>query len=140
MRSHARQGQPADPAHLTPDLTEETVSLTVLLNLAAASGVVGVLLPALIALVNQAHWTAPVKGATTATLSLVAGLLTDWQVGAFRGAGWLVSAAIVLLAASGAYQAFWKPTRLAPLIEAATTFARSRLPKPPAVPPAASTP
>lgn len=102
------------------------------INLVVDSGVVGVVLPPVAALVNQEHWSARTKGAVTAGLATVAGLATDWTAGDFQGAGWVVSSVTVLLTASAAYAAFWKPTKWADLIESATTFARSKLPKPPA--------
>lgn len=110
------------------------MSVARLLDLAAASGVVGVFVPLLVALVNQAHWASWVKGVVTAGMSTIAGLATDWQQGAFHGLNWIATSVLVLLVASGAYQAFWKPSRIAPLIEAATTFAKAKLPAAPAKP------
>ncbi len=95
-----------------------------LLHLLALSGLVGTLLPAVIALVNQEHWSARVKGLTTATVSLAAGLLTAWQQG--QMSNWWMAAATVLLATSGAYSVFWKPTKWAPFIEALTTWTQSK--------------
>ncbi len=104
------------------------MSLTALLNLLVASGIAGSVLPVLIAIVTQQHWSPRVKGLVTATLSLLAGLVAAWQQGQF-GHGWQVAAAVVFLTASSAYAAFWKPTGLAPLIEELTTFSRKGLPK-----------
>lgn len=108
------------------------MSLTALLNLLAASGVAGTLLPVLIALVTQQHWSPRVKGLVTATLSLLGGLFAAWQQGQFAH-GWQVAATVVFLTASTAYAAFWKPTGIAPLIEELTTFSRRGLPPAPQV-------
>ncbi len=110
------------------------MSLTALLNLLAASGIAGSVLPVLIAIVTQQHWSPRVKGLVTASLSLLAGLAAAWQQGQFTH-GWQVGAAVVFLTASTAYAAFWKPTGLAPLIEELTTFSRKGLPPAPEVKP-----
>jgi hypothetical protein len=104
------------------------VTLTKLVDLVAASGIVGTLLPILIALVNQEHWPSRLKGAVTAALAVVAGLITAWGAGSFTGGTPAVAVVVVLLTASGAFQSFWKPTRFADLIETTTTFARTKLP------------
>jgi hypothetical protein len=104
------------------------VTLTKLVDLVAASGIVGTLLPILIALVNQEHWPPWTKGAVTATLAVIAGLITAWGAGSFDGASPLVSVVVVLLTASGAFQSFWKPTRFADFIETTTTFASRKIP------------
>ncbi len=107
------------------------------LDLLSASGVVGAFLPVLVAVVSQAHWPAHAKGLVTAGLSTAAGLVTAWGVGDFRDASPLVAAVVVLLVASGSFQAFWRPTNLAPLIEAFTTWSRGKLPdRPIPTPPA----
>lgn len=98
------------------------MSIVALLNLLAASGLAGTLLPVLVAMVNQEHWSAKVKGLVTGTLSLAGGVFAAWQQGQL-GRGWWIAAVAVLLVASGSYQVFWKPTRLAPIIEALTTWA-----------------
>jgi hypothetical protein len=104
------------------------VTLTKLVDLVAASGIVGTLLPIVIALVNQEHWPPTVKGAVTATLAVIAGLITAWGAGSFNGGSPLVSVVVVLFTASGTFQSFWKPTRFADLIETTTTFANRKIP------------
>jgi hypothetical protein len=104
------------------------MTLTKLVDLVAASGIVGTLLPILIALVNQEHWPPKAKGAVTATLAVIAGLVTAWGAGSFHGGSPAVSVVVVLLTASGAFQSFWKPTRFADLIEVSTTFAARKVP------------
>ena len=104
------------------------MTLTKLVDLVAASGIVGTLLPIVIALVNQEHWPPWLKGAVTATLAVIAGLLTAWGAGSFTGGSPVVSVVVVLLTASGAFQSFWKPTRFADLIETTTTFGYGKIP------------
>jgi len=104
------------------------MTLTKLVDLVAASGIVGTLLPIVIALVNQEHWPPRAKGAVTATLAVIAGLITAWGAGSFDEASPVVSVVVVLLTASGAFQSFWKPTRFADLVEVSTTFARTKVP------------
>ncbi len=100
-----------------------------LLHLLALSGAVGTLLPAVVALVNQEPWSSRVKGFVTASLSLLAGLLTSWQQG--QMSNWWMAAAVMLVACSGAYKTFWGPTKWADLIETATTLIESKTPQPP---------
>ncbi len=99
-----------------------------LLHLLALSGAVGTLLPAVVALINQEPWSAQRKGLVTATVSLLAGLLTSWQQG--QMSNWWMAAGTVFLATAGAYHGFWKTSRWAPFIEDLTTFVRSKEPRP----------
>lgn len=79
---------------------------------------VGVLLPALIAVVNRAHWVAWVKGVVAVASSALAGGVTAVLTGQLTGGTWLHAALVVAVAAVAAYRLWWKPTGIGPKIEA----------------------
>lgn len=86
---------------------------------------VGAVLPLLIAVVQRPNWSTRSKQIVAVVASLIAGVIT---VAAADGwaqfqQGKLTTATIVgvLLAAQTSYDVLWKPTKLAPVIEAATS-------------------
>lgn len=83
--------------------------------------VVGVLLPPLVAMVNQPGWSAAAKGVVAVLASVVAAAVTVWLRGDLSGGTWLHSMLVVAVAAIASYQAWWKPTGIAPAIERATS-------------------
>mgnify|MGYP001606331917 CR=1 FL=1 len=85
------------------------------------SALVGAFLPALVAVVNQAHWPSWAKGVVVVASSIVAGLVTAWLSGQLTGLRWTESALIIAGAAVVAYRHFWQPTGIGPAIERATT-------------------
>lgn len=82
------------------------------------------LLPPLIALINQKHWSKPVKGLVAMAVCLAYSLLVmvirdtvDWS-------DWRNAIIQVTAATFAAYQWWWGPSNIAPRIESATTITR----------------
>ena len=86
-----------------------------------ASALVGALMPAAIALVTQRVWAAETKGLVAATLCLAAGALVAFTQDALDPTDLLRSCLIVFTLAQILYQTFWKPSGIAPAIEARTS-------------------
>lgn len=80
-----------------------------------------VVLPPIIAVVNQAHWPAPVKGVVAAITCCISALIAVYLRGPVHVATWRDTAMLTALGAFGAYRIFWRPTGLAPVLEAITT-------------------
>ncbi|MFC9280950.1 hypothetical protein [Streptomyces collinus] len=86
---------------------------------------VGVVLPLLTAVVQKPAWSAKYKKVVAVVAALVAGVLTvaaDGGWGQFQH-GQLTAATFlgVLAASQTSYDLLWKPSKLAPWIEALTT-------------------
>lgn len=90
-------------------------------NLAMWSVIVGFAMPALIALINQTRWTKPLKGLVAFILCVLAAFVTVWLRGELTGATWTTSTLIVFGAAITTYHTWWRPSGIAPSIEAATS-------------------
>ena len=91
------------------------------MSLEMLSALVGVFLPALVAVVNRSHWPSWAKGVVVVASSIAAGAVTAWLSGQLTGLRWTESALIIAGAAVVAYRHFWQPTGIAPAIEQATT-------------------
>jgi hypothetical protein len=85
-------------------------------------GVIGFLMPPLIALIVKSHWTAQRKGVVAFLVCVAAALVTilyedrsiDWH-------DWRNASLMVFSAALFFYHLFWKPSNIAPTIEQKTT-------------------
>ncbi|MFJ4880079.1 hypothetical protein ACIP93_33395 [Streptomyces sp. NPDC088745] len=90
---------------------------------------VGALLPLLTAIVQRPHWSAQQKQYVAVAAAVIAGVVTVASVGGWHQFqyGKLTAATFlaVLAAAQTSYDLLWKPTTLAPLIEAVTTRKRA---------------
>lgn len=85
---------------------------------------VGSLLPLLIAVVNQPHWSAKVRTILSVAVSGLAGLVTYVTENGleFDSASAVVVAVVgVILASVASYQSIWKPSGIARRIENATS-------------------
>ncbi|MER7759483.1 hypothetical protein [Streptomyces sp. NPDC097619] len=86
---------------------------------------VGAFLPLLTAIVQRPQWSVLTKKIVAVVTALVAGLLTVAAVGGpeqfQHGLPTLGTLAAVLAASQSAYDLIWKPTTIAPAIEAATS-------------------
>jgi len=91
------------------------------MNLAEWSALVGALMPALIAVVNQPHWPPWARAVMTVLSCIVAGGITAAVEGRFTGVGLVESVGVVLVAALAAYRWWWKPSGIADTIETRTT-------------------
>jgi hypothetical protein len=83
------------------------------------------ILPPVIAIINQTHWRDEVRGLVALLACMVYSLgITllrqdlDWTM-------WRDTVLQVMAGAFAAYKLFWKPTNIAPDIEAATSFRRT---------------
>jgi hypothetical protein len=87
------------------------------------SGLVGVVLPLGISVINQSTWAPRARGLMAFLLCLVAAAGTSYFAGELSDEGDLATAVLtVLVAAIGSYQGLWKPSTIAGSIERATTF------------------
>lgn len=79
-------------------------------------------MPFVIALINQAHWSPKVRAVMAALLCCVCAVILCWWRGELNWTDWRATVVAVLGAALFAYQTFWKPSTIAPSVEAATTI------------------
>ncbi len=82
---------------------------------------VGAALPLVIAVINQRRWPGPVKGLVTLVVCALAALLTVWLQGPIDWSNWRITATWITGAALASYHLLWKPSTIAPRIEAATS-------------------
>jgi uncharacterized membrane protein len=87
-------------------------------NLAQWSAIVAFFVPVVVALINQPKWPAQVKAGLFFVVSLVAAGGTAYFQGDLTGKRFLDSALIIVAAAAAYYHGLWKPTQVAPTIEA----------------------
>lgn len=80
-----------------------------------------VLMPPLIALLNQRTWPNTVKGLVALFACLVAATISGVLGGTLNFADWRATALTVSASAFAAYQVWWQPSGIAPTIEAATS-------------------
>ncbi len=82
---------------------------------------VGAALPLVIAVINQRRWPSPVKGLVALVCCAVAALATVWLRGPVDWSDWRSTATWITGAAFISYHTLWKPSTIAPKIEAATS-------------------
>jgi len=80
------------------------------------------LLPPVIALINQKHWSKTVKGLVAMAVCLVYSLLVSVVRDEVDWTDWRNAVIQVTAATFAAYQWWWGPTNIGPRIESATTF------------------
>jgi hypothetical protein len=81
----------------------------------------GAAMPLLVALVNQAHWSPARRGIVAMVLCVLAAFVAS----VVRGADWTqwrATTELVVGTALVTYSVFWKPSTIAPVVEAATTI------------------
>lgn len=81
----------------------------------------GTVLPLLISLINQCHWSAGVKSIVALVVCCAAAAAVSIHAGVTSGQGIAGAAIIVVTVTKALYEAFWKPTGIAPTIENATS-------------------
>ncbi|WP_413100926.1 hypothetical protein [Streptomyces sp. Inha503] len=90
---------------------------------------IGALLPLVTALVQRPAWSADVKKVVAVVLALVAGVITVATSGGWEqfenGTMTFATIAAVLAASQSTYDLIWKPSKVAPAIEAVTSPKRS---------------
>jgi hypothetical protein len=82
---------------------------------------VGFFSPPVIAVIQQAAWSARRKSIVAFVFYLIVAFVTAWLNGIFSTVGLVTAVLVVFVVASTAYKALWKPTGVAPAIEAATS-------------------
>lgn len=82
---------------------------------------VGFLLPNAIALVNQSHWAKPLKAIVSFAVCIVTAIIDVLIQGNWNGHDIGRTLVLVAFVAYTSYQLFWKPSTIAPQIEAATS-------------------
>ncbi|MGW3627862.1 hypothetical protein [Streptomyces sp. NPDC000880] len=99
--------------------------MTTTLESITAGTQVGALLPLLTAVVQRPAWTAQVKKIVAVVVAVVAGVVTVAGTGGweqFQHSALTMTTILAVLAASQTtYDLVWKPSTLAPLIEAVTS-------------------
>lgn len=100
----------------------------------------GVLMPFVIALINQSHWNPKVRGAVAFVLCLGAAALLAAMHGTLTWTHWRDTAVLVTGSAMVMYHALWKPSGLAPAVEDGTTIGGGSDPAQPGQPPVMSVP
>lgn len=86
------------------------------------SMLVGAFLPPLIAVIQQPKWSDTARAVTTVLVCIiVGGVTTEIEHGLHFDEHLRTSVLSMLIAAQATYQSFWKPVKVAPKIEAATS-------------------
>ncbi|MEU1800913.1 hypothetical protein [Streptomyces sp. NPDC019937] len=85
------------------------------------AAVLGYLLPPVIAVVAQPRWTGPVKGLLMLVVAVLDGLGTSYFNDQFSGKSVVTCMLIAALAIGVAYHTLWRPSGIAPGIEAGTS-------------------
>jgi hypothetical protein len=93
-----------------------------LTDLAMWSLIAGFFLPPVLAIIMQSGWDQRIKAAVAFLACLAVGVGVSYFEGDLDGRSWVSSSLVVLVAAISTYQSFWKPTGIAPKIEAATNL------------------
>jgi hypothetical protein len=83
---------------------------------------VGFLLPPVLAIVMQARFSQQVRAAIAFVACVIAGAGVAYFQGDLTGKRFVSAALIVLTTGLATYRNFWKPTGVAPTIEAATNI------------------
>jgi hypothetical protein len=68
----------------------------------------------------QTHWQTALKAAVAFVACAIAAVPTAYLAGDLNGSDWFTSAVVILTIAVATFQGFWKPTGIAPAIEANT--------------------
>lgn len=81
----------------------------------------GALMPLVVAVVNQSHWSPRRRGLVAVVLCVLAASVASLIRGDNWG-DWRTTAVVVVGSALVSYRVWWQPTTIAPAIEAATTL------------------
>lgn len=83
--------------------------------------VVGFFMPLIIAAVQRSSWSNPVRALVALVMCIIAAFGTVWLAGDFNTDDVVSSILLVLVTSIATYKGLWKPTEVAPKIEAATS-------------------
>lgn len=88
---------------------------------------IGLLMPGLVALVNQSHWSPRARGVVAVIVSVAGAAVVEWvRSGPFDLTDWRDTAVVIVFAAITFYKVWWKPSGIGPMVEAATTIGAPR--------------
>jgi hypothetical protein len=90
--------------------------------------IVGVLLPPVVAAVQQPGFPTWLRSVIAVAASAVAGFVTVLVTGQLGGRSVVTAVLLTLVAAVSSYESVWKPTGIAPRVEAATSPRRHQPP------------
>lgn len=90
-------------------------------HLAQISALVGVLLPLLVAIIQQENWSAHVRTLIGVICIIVATTVTAWAEGKLNLHDWATSLITIFTLTQVSYHTLWKTTGVAPAIEHATS-------------------
>jgi hypothetical protein len=85
---------------------------------------VAFLLPNAIALVNQTHWSKPLRAVVSFAICVLTAIVDVIIQGKLNGKDVAGTLVLVAFVAYTSYTLFWKPSNIAPAIEAATSTNR----------------
>ncbi len=83
--------------------------------------IAAVILPPLVALINQRKWPSQLKGLVALLVMCVYALGASWLRGPLDFSDWRNTALTVAAAGFAAYKLWWQPSGIAPAIEEATS-------------------
>lgn len=89
-------------------------------NLIWISGLVGIFLPHLIAIVSQSHWSSGTKSIFAFATCLIAAAVTSYFAGTLNFHDLAGSFSLVFALAQTSYKGLWKPTGIADAVESST--------------------
>lgn len=90
-------------------------------NAAAWAALAAFFMPPIMAVINQPKWSAQLKSLLAFAVSVGVAFVSVWVSGDFNAEDIVTTVLVTLTVAQSTYHGFWKPTGIAPGIEAGTT-------------------
>lgn len=90
-------------------------------NLQMWALIVGFLLPPVLAVIQQARWSDAFRAVVAFLACAVAGAGTAYFQGDLNFERWVEAGLVILVSAMATYRGLWKPSGIAPAIEAKTS-------------------
>ncbi|MET4618710.1 hypothetical protein ABIE18_000133 [Arthrobacter sp. 2762] len=81
---------------------------------------VGFFSPLVIAVIQQSRWSVRKQSIVAFLFYVAVAAITAWLAGIFNTAGIIVAILVIFITAGNSYKLLWKPTGVAPAIQAAT--------------------
>lgn len=81
---------------------------------------VGFFSPLVIAVIQQSRWSPRRQSVVAFCFYVAVAAVTAWLAGIFNTAGIIVAILVIFVTAGNSYKLLWKPTGVAPAIQAAT--------------------
>lgn len=97
-------------------------------DLAMWSLIAGFFLPPVQAFIQQSHWSQTVRALVNFAACALVGVGVAYFNNDLHGRSWVESALVVLVASIATYHGTWKPSGIAPVIEAGSTVRSRRQP------------